>query len=482
MPWPTEVDPAPREATEGSGLANRAFLVGGAVRDALLGRASTDRDWLVGDPEVSARRFAEATGGAPFALDVERRHWRVAGPAGEVDDFVPLREGAASLEGDLRLRDLTVNAMALTSAGALIDPTGGERDLRRRLVRMTSEDCLRADPIRPLRAARFATTLAFELDEATRGAVTRRFEEQLRGAALMPAWERVGAELSAMLASPHAARGFALLKALGGLGPYLPELEACRGVRQGGLHHLDVLDHQLEALNQLLHGFPDAGMALRLATLLHDIGKPASAALAPLGWKDAQAASASVSEDASAEPMADASAEPRAPVGAPTFYGHDRLGAEMTVTLLRRLRLANEIVAPAAALVRYHMLPLPHGERAVRRFVHKRRELLPDLLKLMLADREAARGRMATPQGRERYRLGVSAVLAALEATPEAEPLLTGSDVMALLRIGPGPRVGEALAMVGEAQALGDVKGREEAELALLRYAAAQGWTREREA
>ncbi len=439
--------------------------MGGAVRDALLGKEPTDLDWLVHDPAHSARSFAALSDGAVFQLDAERRHWRVIEPGGKVHDFVPLRAGANSLAADLRLRDLTVNAMALTSAGVLIDPTGGERDLHRKLVRMTSVACLRADPIRPLRVVRFATTLAFDIEGETRAAVMARFEAQSRGAAPRPAWERVGAELSAILGSQHAARGFALLKSLGGLAVYLPELEAGRGVQQGGLHHLDVLDHQLEALNQLLHGFPDAGQALRFATLLHDVGKPASAAPAPAG--------------AGAPPGAGAHLGAGAPPGAPTFYGHDKLGAELTADLLRRLRLPGELVSAAASLVRYHMLPLPRGERAVKRFVHRRRELLPDLLKLMLADREAARGRLATAVGRERYRLAVSAILAAQDVTPEPRPLLTGDDVMTLLRLEPGPRVGEALAVLGEAQALGDVLDREDAELALLRYAAAQGWTRE---
>lgn len=482
MPWPTGASqPGAADGAAvgragggrragGPALTDAAYLVGGAVRDALLGKEPTDLDWLVHDPAHSARSFAALSGGAVFELDAERRHWRVVGPGGKVHDFVPLRDGAGSVEADLRLRDLTVNAMALTSRGALIDPTGGERDLRRKLVRMTSVACLRADPIRPLRVVRFAATLAFDVEGETRAAVMARFEEQSRGAAPLPAWERVGAELSAMLGSPHAARGFALLKSLGGLAVYLPELEAGRGVQQGGFHHLDVLDHQLEALNQLLHGFPDAGPALRFAALLHDLGKPASASTAPGDAGAFDGAEAHAGDGTSAG----------APVGAPTFYGHDKLGAEMTTDLLRRLRLPSELVATAASLVRYHMLPLPHGERAVRRFIHRRRELLPDLLKLMLADREAARGRLATEEARARYRLAVSAVLAALDATPEPRALLTGDDVMALLRLAPGPRVGEALAVLGEAQALGDVLGREDAELALLRYAAAQGWTRER--
>lgn len=429
MPWP-----------------DGAVLVGGAVRDALLGRSATDLDWLVQDPELSAKRHADALNGSPFLMDAVRRHWRVVLEGGITHDFVPLRAGASNLGEDMWLRDLTVNALALSQNGAVFDPTGGLEDLRRRRVRMTSLDSLRADAVRPLRAVRFAATLAFELDEETKEAVVEQFEAQRSGSAPLPAWERVSAELQALLAARGAARGFTLLKTLGGLALYLPELELGRGVMQGALHHQDVLDHQLEALNQLLNGFPDAGLALRWATLMHDVGKPASVG--------------------------------RTPLGSPTFYGHDKTGAEITREVLRRLRLPNEVVDRASALVRYHMLPLPREERAVRRFVHRRKALLPDLLKLMVADREAARGRAASAAGRQAYRTYVSGVLAELEVQPPIVPLLDGDDVMRLLDLDPGPNVGEALAVVAEAQALGDVRDREEATALLQRYAAAQGWQR----
>lgn len=421
-----------------------AVLVGGAVRDALLGRGATDLDWLVKDPELSAKQHAEALHGSPFLMDPVRRHWRVVLAGGVTHDFVPLRAGASNIAEDMWLRDLTVNAIALPQDGAVFDPTGGLEDLQRQRVRMTSRDSLRADAVRPLRAVRFAATLAFELEEETKEAVVAQFEAQRTGSAPLPAWERVSAELQALLAARSAARGFTLLKALGGLALYLPELELGRGVEQGALHHLDVLDHQLESLNQLLNGFPDAGPALRWATLMHDVGKPASVG--------------------------------RTPLGSPTFYGHDKTGAEMTREALRRLRLPNEVVDHASALVRYHMLPLPREERAVRRFVHRRKTLLPDLLKLMLADREAARGRAASVAGRQAYRISVSGVLAEMEEQPPVVPLLNGDDVMQLLDLDPGPNIGEALAVVAEAQAVGDVKNREEAAALLQRYAAAQGW------
>ncbi len=422
------------------------WLVGGALRDALRGARSNDLDWVVADPRSAAQQLAAALGGSPFEMDAARRHWRVALAGGPVHDFAPPRHGGADIEGDLRLRDFTINAMALTETGELIDPLNGQADLKGKLVRMTSRAALEADPVRALRAVRFAATLRFRLEDETLAAATEVATAQAEGAAPLPAFERVGAELAHLMAAPTAAQGMQLLGDLGMFRRYLPELEAARGVTQGrGFHHLDVLDHSLEALNQLLHGFPAADAALRWATLLHDVGKPPTAG--------------------------------RGPFGRVTFYGHDKVGAELAATALRRLRMEAGLVERVAGLVRYHMLPLPQGERAARRFVHRRRALLPDLLKLMIADREAARGPLSSVAGRNAYRVALGQVIALLaEEPPQQEPLLRGGEVMELLGLEPGPRVGEALALVAEARALGDVHDAAEARALLLRYARAQGW------
>jgi poly(A) polymerase len=161
-----------------------------------------------------------------------------------------------------------------------------------------------------------------------------------------------------------------------------------------------------------------------------------------------------------------------------TFYGHDKVGSQLATRALRRLRLEAELVERVAALVRYHMLPLPRGERAARRFVHRRRALLPDLLKLMIADREAARGPLASAAGRAAYRVALGQVVAIMGESPPQPPLLSGNEVMTLLNLAPGPRVGEALALVAEARALGDVANESQARELLLRYARAQGWDR----
>jgi len=417
------------------------YLVGGAVRDTLLGRDTRDLDWLVRDPEGEARAAAEALGGRAFALDVGRGHWRVVA-AGTVRDYTPL-EG--DVEANLRSRDFTVNALAAPLDGTLLDPTGGQRDLEARTLRMVGRENLWSDPLRPLRGVRLAAELEFRLEPDTEVAVREHAAAQRRGDTPLPAWERVGEELNRLLLSARAAQGMKLLHELGLLAVYLPELEAASGVHQGGFHHLDVLDHSLEALHQLVQGFEGADLTLRWATLLHDVGKPQTK-------------------------MYDESGQYY------HFYGHDKRGAELTEALLGRVRAPGERAARAGKLVRYHMLPLPKNHKEARRFVHRRRELLPDLLKLMIADREAARGPMSSEGSRRAYRLALSRVLEILAEPPPQAPLLDGREVMNLLHLPPGPQVGEAVRFVKEAEAVGDVTTKADAEAALRRYAKEQGW------
>lgn len=416
------------------------YLVGGAVRDTLLESATRDLDWLVEEPRREAERAASSLGGSAFVLDGSRNHWRVVAE-GTTRDYAPLGD----LNANLRARDYTVNAIAADLEGTLIDPAGGLEDLRAKRLRMISEINLRSDPVRGLRGVRFAATLGFNLEPQTEAAVRAHAKDLQTGTTPLPAWERVNDELTLLLLSDRAAPGLQLLHRLGLLRVFLPELADEGGVTQGGFHHLDVLGHSLEALHQLVQGFPDADLTLRWATLLHDLGKPATK-------------------------MYDEDGEHY------HFYGHDRVGAELTGTLLERLRVPTSRRERAARLVRYHMVQLPRAEREARRFVHRRRDLLPDLLKLMVADREAARGPMSSAASRRAYRLAVAGVLQILAEPPPPKPLLDGREVMRLLNLEPGPRVGEAVRFVQEAEAVGDVRTKAEAEAALRTYARAQGW------
>lgn len=428
------------------------MLVGGAVRDALLARPSSDLDWLIDDPERAARQLADAAQGSLVDLDPDRGHWRVvvAAEAGAMTwDLAAPR--AADLEGDLRRRDVTVNALAWRPGdAAVLDPTGGLADLRARRVRTTGPNALRDDPLRAWRVVRIAAQLRFRIASATRDEVAAAAAELARGALPRPAPERVGAELDALLATAVAGRAVRALDDLGLLALDLPELTAGRGVRQGPLHHLDVLDHQVETLHRLVEAFPDADLALRWATLLHDVGKPPTREPGQLG------ADGLVLRD--------------------RFTGHDRAGADLAATALERLRRPRARIARVHALVAAHMRPLPGDERGARRFVHRLRPLLPDLLRLMLADREAARGRGASAAARRAYRERVGRVLAVLDATPPAPALLDGHDVMAALGLTPGPEVGAVLAALAEAQALGEVADRDGALAYAEGVARARGW------
>ena len=225
----------------------RAWLVGGAVRDRVLGRRTADVDVVVdGDSGEAARAVAHAAGRAPcFALSEDFGAWRVvAHDRSWQVDVEPMRGG--SLEADLALRDFTVNAIAEPiEGGAPIDPLGGLGDLAAQRLRMAGPGAFAADPLRVLRLARMAVELDLEPEEATlRGARAQR--EGLRG--VSP--ERVFTELRRIIGAPRAPHGVAMLGELGATAVVLPELEALRGVEQSRFHHRDVYGHTLEVLDR----------------------------------------------------------------------------------------------------------------------------------------------------------------------------------------------------------------------------------------
>ncbi len=279
------------------------WLVGGVVRDRLLGRvpACPDIDLIVaGDPQQAARRIREAagSGSAVFSLSDAFGAWRVVGPQGGWQvDVAPLhREG---LEADLYARDLTANAIAESlHGGELTDPAGGVGDLRAGVLRMVSPQAFDADPLRIVRVARLAVELGLAPEAETVSAARQRSARLARVSG-----ERVFAELRAMLAGPDPPAALRLLDDLAATDALMPELSALRGVEQTAYHHLDAYDHTLEVLEQVIELERDPqsivgerragavrellaapladeltrGGALRWGALLHDIAKPTHA-------------------------------------------------------------------------------------------------------------------------------------------------------------------------------------------------------------
>ncbi|MFN4070311.1 MAG: HDIG domain-containing metalloprotein [Thermus caldifontis] len=403
-----------------------AIPVGGALRDLLLGKRPWDLDFAAPDPVRAAEEAQGHLGGTLFPLDPERGQYRlVTGKL--VLDFSPL-EG--SLEEDLLKRDFRLNALAW-KGGWVWGLKGVEEDLRQKVLVPVREENLYQDHLRSLRAVRLAASLGLGLPGKTRNALSRhaRF---LRGhPEALPARERVKEELARLLLSPRAAWGLHVLEGVGLLDPYLPELRLLVGLEQGGVHHLDAWRHTLSVVFHLLWLWPEAPLEARLAALFHDVGKPLTRRFDPQ-------------------------------VGRFRFLGHAEVGAEMAKAALLWLRFPKEAVEKVEALVRRHMDRLPDEAKALRRFLFRRKDLLPHLVYLMAADRLGTRGVEEEAWGvLEAYQKALSQPL-------PTRPLLSGEEVMALLSLRPGPLVGKALEALLLAQVEGRVTTPEEARAYLL--------------
>jgi tRNA nucleotidyltransferase/poly(A) polymerase len=427
----------------------RAWLVGGAVRDRLLGRETDDVDIAVtGDPRPFASRIACATGGAMFRLSGEFGVWRVVGPGHAWHaDLVTLR--GDDIEADLALRDFTINAMAEPlGGGVLLDPHGGREDLARRLVRMVSERSLADDPLRSLRAVRIAVELNLEIDPATGQAAARHASAIER-----VAQERVFGELKRVVAADAVRRGLDLMLEYGLTAVVLPELIPLRGVEQSQYHHLDVYDHTLAVLDAVaqLQRDPVAaglepgvakllaeplsdeltrGTAMRFAALVHDAAKPLTRGVRPDGRV--------------------------------TFIGHDAEGATLARAVLGRLRSSQKLRDYVAALVAHHLdlgflvHSRPLDRRETYRYLTATAPYSADVTIFTVADRLATRGRNADAA----IAAHVALARAMLEADPVQSPLVRGDELMAELGLRPGPQLGRVLAQLAEDQYAGEIKTR----------------------
>ncbi|MEA2265057.1 MAG: poly(A) polymerase [Solirubrobacteraceae bacterium] len=458
---------APLELVRSSLAGTRAWLVGGAVRDALRGAGpAADLDVVIdGDVSAAARVLATSAGAARFELSDEFGAWRVvARDRSWQADLNPLRGG--SLAADLALRDFTVNAIAEPLAGGeRFDPLGGAGDLAAGRLRLAAPGALGADPLRTLRLVRLAGELGLEPDAEARSAA-RAAAPGLRGVAA----ERIFAELRRILTDDEAVAGLRLAGELGLTAVILPELDAMAGVEQNRYHHRDVAGHTIEVLEAVialerdpgallgdryagaisgLLGAPLAdeltrGQALRLGALLHDVAKPPTRR---------------VDDD-----------------GRVMFRAHDELGAAMAREILGRLRTSERLQAHVAALVRHHLRlgflvhETPLGRRAVFRYLSASDPVAADVTLLSVADRLATRG-ARSEQAIERH-LGLARTMIgdalAWQATGPPPPLIRGDELARELGIPPGPRLGALLAELAEAQFAGEAT-TPDAALALAR-------------
>lgn len=428
------------------------FLVGGPVRDALLGRPLSDLDLTTdADPErITAllKSWADElwTQGAQFGtIAVLKGGTKVEITTHRAEVYVPesrkpeVTFGGSIME-DLGRRDFTVNAMAINlTTGELLDPFGGREDLGAMRLR-TPDDPVATfseDPLRMLRAARFVAQLGFYPTSRVQAAMR---SERARLAIVSP--ERIQVELSKLVVAPRASSGLGILVSTGLADEFIPELSAMAAVHQNPIHHdRDVLEHTMGVVSEIA-----PTLKLRLAALFHDAGKPTTKA---------------GSEEA------------------PTFYGHEDVSAELVRRRLGALRFPGALVEDVSKLVGLHMRA--HGtdrwsDKALRRYLRDAGTLLDDLHQLMEADRKAHApayvpdllGQLASLKGR-------ISELESREPVQEFRPELDGLRVMKILGVGPGPVVGEALSELLELRLDRGVVGEAEAERHLVDW-----WSRRR--
>ena len=439
-------------------------LVGGPVRDAILGRLGNDLDFTTDALPEDTKKLL--TGFVEVIWETGREFGTIAGKRGDVTIEVttyrsenydpesrkPEVSFGQNIEGDLKRRDFTVNAMALeltTNTPTFIDLFDGVTDLAKKVLRTpgTAEDSFSDDPLRMMRAARFMSQLDFEVDESIIKAITEMGERIKIISA-----ERVRDEFTKTLMSSNPRLGLALLVDTGLANYILPELPKLKLEIDEHHHHKDVYEHTLKVLEQAISledrlGGPN--LVIRLAALLHDIGKPKTRELIPGGGV--------------------------------SFHHHEVVGSRMAKERLRALRFSNDEISDVSQLVFLHLRFHGYGggewtDSAVRRYIRDSEHLLTHLHVLTRADCTTRNQRKAEALSKtydsleERIRL-----LMEQEELEKIRPDLDGVEIMEILKIKPSPLVGKAYQYLLDLRMEQGPLGNEKATSELLKWWAENG-------
>ncbi|MDD5505503.1 MAG: HD domain-containing protein [Candidatus Omnitrophica bacterium] len=445
----------------------KLYLVGGALRDLILKRRkdNPDFDFCLKRGAINfGRKLAGQLKCGFVVLDEEHAACRLVKKIGAkvyTFDFTDFR--AATLEQDLLHRDFTINSMAAKLEDAfsgkdlnalIVDPYSGRADLESKIIRVTGKNSFKEDPLRILRAFSFSCMLGFSPDKETLRLAKK--EKHLIG---QVSSERIREELFKIFDSRTAYTSLAALDKLKILEIIFPEIKPMRGIGQGPYHHLDVWQHTLETLNQFelllqavkqdieISGYLNQELSslrkrsslLKLACILHDIGKPKAL---------------------------------RREKGKIIFHGHERIGLGLARVICRRLKLANDETRSMERIVLWHLRPgylADNGrptERAVFRYFRDTGSDALAVLLLSLADQRATKGPLTTALSRVRHEKTTKALIRRVlnqDKEKKPAPFLNGNDVMRRFKLAPGPLIGKVLLSLEEAQAIGKVKNKKEA-------------------
>ena len=396
------------------------YQVGGSVRDSFLGKESKDYDFLITnhsyeDIITQLAKFGKVDlVGKSFGVI----KFRPNGLDDFVDIAIPRKEQSTgvghrdfsvetqniALEDDLIRRDFTINALAKNLAtGKVIDLFGGLQDLNSKTIRVIRPEAFEEDPLRMVRAVRFAAQLGFKIDENTQKLIKN--DANLVSSLSL---ERVSEELIKVLVSNNPSYGINILRELGLLKFLLPEVEKLSGVTQPSAYHIyDVYDHTMSAVENISNK-----LELRLAALLHDIAKP----------------------------------ETRTDLGEIHFYGHEDAGEPKAREILTRLKFPNETIEKVTKLIRYHLVDLDMSNKGLRRLISKVGvDNIYDLLELKRADKLASKPDRTDLWKLDQMKERVAEQLSGIGAFSIKDLAVGGQDIMRIFNIPPSPKVGQIL-------------------------------------
>lgn len=427
------------------------YLVGGTVRDFYLDKENFDKDIIVDkvNPEKFALMLAEKLDATYIPLDEENKIYRLV-----LKDKINYIDVAAmmgdSIEDDLRRRDFTINSIAVNLKSLdIIDVNKGIVDLKHKKIKHISEQNFVDDPLRLLRAFRFKSTLAFELDNELIDIIKKHVLELCSCSV-----ERINYELLKLFSGKDADVALLQMDETGLLKEILPIIEELKKIPSNSHHHLDLFFHSIETVKQVhllyssscdevrahLDRVDFGGCSrlahLKLAAFLHDIGKPKT-------W--------TIEED----------------TGRHRFIKHDDIGSKMCVSLLKKDKFSKKQINYVAKMVKYHIYPShvicsPElNDKIYMRFVRKMEDDAIDIIILATADRLSARGPAITEEIVQKNITGLNKLLEYyLNIKDSLEPLpklLSGDEIMKILKIAPSKELGNIIKALTEAQLSGDV-------------------------
>ena len=433
---------------------NEGYLVGGSVRDALMGKSFVDRDIAIKNAEAFARKLANKFNATFIELDPENKIYRLV--LEDKINYLDISEiQGVKIEDDLSRRDFALNAIAIDLAnGEIIDPYNGQADIKNKVIRHIKESNFTDDPLRILRAFRFASTTGFELSEGSKACI-----EKYKHLLFTPAKERINYELMKLFGGKYTGKTLLLMDEFGILEDIFPYVKEMKKVPPNTHHHLDLFHHVVETVCNIEELYNNASEAekvhldnidfggfprinhLKLAGFLHDIGKFST-------W--------TIEES-----------------GRHRFIKHDDVGAKMCVPFLREMKFSKKQIEYISLMIKNHIYPsnvidAPDlNEKVMMRYIRKMGVNVIDNIILAKADRLSARGEAITEEIVQKNLEGLDKLLDFyLEKRETMKPLpklLDGLEIMQIKGIKQSPELGKIINALKEAQLNGDINTKDEA-------------------